>query len=573
MEYAIPETQYAVQLVGPDRLEINRKKPVITPTGHQVLAKVEACGLCFSDLKLLKQFSDHARKGRVEEPVGVTPEDLAAMPQYVPGDAPTVPGHEACIRIVAVGESVSRHAPGDRALVQTDYRWLKLANSNASFGYNFEGALQEYVLMDERVIVDPRSGDKFMIAVPEGRSASSIGLIEPWACVEDSYVGEDRRTVLPDGKLLIVAEAGHDPASVDNAVETGEGPAEVIAVYADPAHAERLAFPGAGLTCIHAPDIRDEIAGLADHAFDDIIYFGADPDTVERLNDKLAAGGIINVVLGGKTLGRDVNISVGRMHYGLTRWIGTPGTDAGTSYAAVPPSGEFREGDRVLVIGAAGPMGQMHVIRALTCGIDGVSVVGTDLDGDRLAVLESKVRPIADNTGAAMTLVNPQENAAAVAGGFDYYALMVPAAHFVADAIEQGRDGAIINIFAGIPAGVKQPVNLDRYIAGGMYLLGTSGSVLRDMYICRDKVIAGTLDTDLSVDAVCGIAGAVAGIREVENRGVAGKIVVYPELRDMELIRLAEMADRYPTVAEKLSNGCWNPAAESELLRVAGSGL
>jgi hypothetical protein len=36
--------------------------------------------------------------------------------------------------------------PGDRRLVQTDYRWLKTAHSNAAFGYNFEGALQEYVL-------------------------------------------------------------------------------------------------------------------------------------------------------------------------------------------------------------------------------------------------------------------------------------------------------------------------------------------------------------------------------------------------------------------------------------------
>ncbi len=53
--------------------------------------------------------------------------------------------------------------PGERYLVQADYRWLLTANSNAAFGYNFEGALQEYVLMDERVITSPQ-GDSMLVA-------------------------------------------------------------------------------------------------------------------------------------------------------------------------------------------------------------------------------------------------------------------------------------------------------------------------------------------------------------------------------------------------------------------------
>ena len=62
---AIPETQYAVQLVGPSELRLNTAKPVIRPGPTQVLARIEAVGLCFSDLKLLKQFAGHARKGEI----------------------------------------------------------------------------------------------------------------------------------------------------------------------------------------------------------------------------------------------------------------------------------------------------------------------------------------------------------------------------------------------------------------------------------------------------------------------------------------------------------------------------
>ena len=91
--------------------------------------------------------------------------------------------------------------------MQTDYRWLPTASSNAAFGYNFEGALQEYVLMDERVITSPE-GDSMMIPASEKLSASAIALVEPWACVEDSYAAKDRTTLKEGGKMLVVTEEG-----------------------------------------------------------------------------------------------------------------------------------------------------------------------------------------------------------------------------------------------------------------------------------------------------------------------------------------------------------------------------
>ena len=50
MTTPIPQTQRAVQLVGPDQLQINDAKPVHEPGPHQVLGRVEVVGLCFSDL-------------------------------------------------------------------------------------------------------------------------------------------------------------------------------------------------------------------------------------------------------------------------------------------------------------------------------------------------------------------------------------------------------------------------------------------------------------------------------------------------------------------------------------------
>ena len=559
MKQTLPQTQYAIQLVGPDELKLNSEKDVYQPGPHQILARVEAVGLCFSDLKLLKQFDQHARKSDVLS--GVEASVLSEVPSYKPNTEPTVPGHEAYGVIVAVGDKVRHHHAGQKVLIQTDYRWLKTAASNAAFGYNFEGALQEYVLMDERVIVDPSSDESFLIPVEKDLSASAIALVEPWACVESSYVTEERNAILAGGKLLVVADAGHAVEGLAASFATGGSPAAIVAVCADAAQTEALNALGVTVTTAQTVD------ALPNEGFDDIVYFGAQKGVIEVLNDKLAARGIINIVLGGKTIGQEVSVGVGRTHYGLTRWIGTPGSNAADSYQNIPATGELRQGDTALVVGAAGPMGQMHVIRLICSGIEGISIIGTDFDDERLASLNAKAAPLAEDRGVKLSLVNPKTNP--VNEKSSYFAIMAPVGPLVAQAVRDSVDGAIINIFAGIPATVKQDLDLDTYIAHRCFMFGTSGSRLSDMKIVLNKVVSGQLDTNCSVDAVCGMAGAIDGIRAVENRTLAGKIIVYPQLKMLPLTPLDELGEKYSTVAEKLDNGIWTQAAEAELLSIA----
>ena len=559
MEKEIPQTQCAIQLVGPDKLELNTKKEVYAPGPHQMIGKIDAVGLCFSDLKLLKQFDGHVRKSEVVS--GIDTSILEELPSYQPGNNPTVPGHEVFCTIVCSGDEVSRHKPGEKVLVQTDYRWLKTAGSNSAFGYNIEGGLQEYVLMDERVIVDPNLDESFLIPVEKDLSSSSIALVEPWACVECSYVTEERNTILMNSRLLVVADSDRVIEGLEESFPSEGGPASITTCYPDQGQGKVL--ENLGVT----PELTDSVVGLADEAFDDIVYFGSNKETIEVLNDKLAANGIINIVLGGETIGEDVLVGVGRTHYGMTRWIGTVGTDAAESYRNIPETGEVRLGDNALIVGAAGPMGQMHTIRLVSSGIENLSVIGTDFDNDRLASLGEKVNSLAEERGVSLLLVNPQETP--LEDKFSYFAIMAPVGAVVAQAIKDSTDGTLINIFAGIPASVKQEIDLDTYIANRCFMFGTSGSRLSDMKVVLQKVLSGQLNTDRSVDAVSGMAGAIDGIRAVEARSLAGKIIVYPQLKELPLTPLSEMADKYPTVAEKLDEGIWTNEAEKELLQVA----
>jgi len=556
----LPETQYAVQLVGPDKLILNESKEVHMPGPHQILCRVEVVGLCFSDLKLLKQFSGHVRKSEIVS--GIDLEILREIPSYVPGEAPTVPGHETVVTVEAVGPGVENFKPGERYLVQTDYRWLHTAGANAAFGYNFEGALQEYVLMDERVITSPE-GDSMLIPVSEDLSASAVALVEPWACVEDAYASKERTNLKAGGQMLVVAEAkeiSNFKSQISNLTTHYGKPAKVTWVSKRP-----------------GPELQDGI-------YDDVIYFGSEAKTVEALFGKLAAHGLLNIVLCGGKFGKSVTTSVGRVHYGGIRIVGTTGSNPGESMQYIPPSDEIRPGDKINIVGAAGPMGTMHVIRNICLGVEHVSVFAADVDDDRISALTKIAAPLAKKNNVDYQPYIPQAQrhrgtkeksdfvpmplCAFVPDSFDYTVLMAPVPDLVAAAVHTAGQRGIINIFAGIPATVTAEIDLDTYIKKQLYFIGTSGSTLDDMKQVLAKVESGRLNTDVSVAAVCGMQGATDGIRAVENRSIAGKIMVYPACRGLGLTRLEELHQKLPEVAKQLSDGMWNKAAEDTLLKI-----
>jgi len=548
----LPETQHAVQLVGPDELLLNKCKKIFTPGRHQILCRVEAVGLCFSDLKLLKQFSSHVRKSRIVS--GIDSGILKDISSYVPGETPTVPGHEAVVRIEAAGPGVERFKLGQRYLVETDYRWLRTASSNASFGYNFEGALQEYVLMDERVITSPE-GDSILILVSEELSASAVALVEPWACVEDAYATRERRKLKPDGRMLVVADIDVKEDIFASLFNRYGRPAQITWVSKLPAPVG-LDVAETGAT---------NISELTEAGYDDVIYFGFEARVVEALFTKIAPQGLLNIVLCGGKFGRDVVTMVGRVHYGGIRIVGTTRTDPAESMEYIPETGEVRPGDRINIIGAGGPMGTMHVIRNICQGIENVSVFAGDVDGNRLAALSKIAAPLAKKHRIRYNPYNVGKEK--VTNAFDYIVLMVPTPELVAASVKNAAREGIINIFAGLPATVTAHIDLDTYLEKRLYFIGTSGSVLEDMKQVLAKAESGRLDTNISVAAVCGLDGATEGIRAVENRAIAGKIIVYPACKGLELTELAKLEEKMPEVARCLKDGMWNKKAEEALLK------
>ncbi|MDQ7993033.1 MAG: alcohol dehydrogenase catalytic domain-containing protein, partial [Propionicimonas sp.] len=461
-----------------------------------------------------------------------------------------VPGHEPVARVVAVGADVTHYAVGDRVLVQADWRHLPTPASNGAFGYNFEGALQEYVVVDERIVV--AGGEEFMLRVSEQPSAAAVALVEPWATVEAAYSRPERSTLKAGGHLLVVVDEGAVPGGV-----------AALVAASRPGRISVVGELGASVD----PDAEtvewdDLVAGV-----DDIIYFGARAEAVERLSGLLGNGGLLCLVLGGAVLDRRVRLDVGRIHYDFIRYVGTTGEDPAEGYAWIPPVGEIRAGDRVAMIGAAGPMGLMHTMRAVVLGLPGLAVDATDLSDARLEHLASLVAPTAERAGVALRVVN--SGAQPLEPGYTYLTCMVPVPAVLANAVDLAGEGAIVNAFAGFPAGTMAELDLQGIVERRVFLMGTSGSEMADMRGVLAKLESGVLDTSISLDAITGMAGFADAIKAVIDRTSGGKIMVYPQLHDQGLVRLADLPGELPHVAAALADGRWTLAAERALL--AGS--
>jgi len=416
---------------------------------------------------------------------------------------------------------------GGRYLVQTDYRWLRTATTNAAFGYNFEGALQEYVLMDERVITSPE-GESMLLEASEEFSAAAIALAEPWACVEQAYAARERTRLKRDSKLLVAVETELDDKVLQGFFKEQPKPAKIDFEFINDAS-------------------RPFVPAAKDIQFDDVIYFGSNVETVEALFGRVANNALINIVLCGGKLAREAVLPLGKVHYQGMRIVGTTGSV-------------------IDVVGAGGPMGVMHVVRGLCQGVAGVKVLGGDLDDRRLEELERIARGPAQKNQVPYRSYNPSQEQPEEKG--TYIVIMVPAPKLVAAAVQHGAAGAIINIFAGIPATVEGRVDLQSYIEKGMYFIGTSGSSLADMKTMLAKVQSGQIDTNVSVAAIGSLDGAIEGIRAIEKQLVPGKILIYPACKGLGLVPLEELATELPEVASMLVDGIWNLEAEKKLLEL-----
>ncbi len=556
----LPERHWLWPLYGQGLENLGRddrptQVPMPKPGPDQLLVRHDAVGLCFSDTKVINMGEAHPRlHGRNMR------------------TDPVVLGHEVALTVVAVGENLTeRFHQGDRFIIQADiyYKGMGLA-----YGYALQGGLSQYNLVGEEIL----NGDEgcYLLPLAPHMGYAQGALTEPWACVVASYGIHYRSAWKPGGRALIAAGPAADPQTTLGTPYAKEGPPEVV--YAQGLSAPLLAeLRQQAAARGHRLEVLPSLEALAGQPLDDIVLLGADASLYEAAQSLAANGALINVV-GAGALEGTAQVDVGRLHYDNLGLVGTAGARIADGYG--PIRTEFVPGGAMLLMGAAGPMGQMHFQRALQAAQCPRLIVATSRVMDRLALLpqkfaqlieerRSETRVLVRATGSQPSPEQYAELRAETGGqGYDDIIILAPSAQVVADAVALLAPGGVVNIFAGLARGTMAPIPLADVVNKGIRLVGSSGSALSDLRHMLQEAENGRLDPNLSVVAIAGLGAAKEGITGVMQQQFPGKVVIYPQVLDFPLTLLPDLKEHLPSVYAKLGpNDSWSVEAERAFLR------
>jgi threonine dehydrogenase-like Zn-dependent dehydrogenase len=269
-----------------------------------------------------------------------------------------------------------------------------------------------------------------------------------------------------------------------------------------------------------------------------------------------------------------VSLDIGRIHYEGVRYYGggndLPSVQQANARHDLLPGGE------ALFLGAGGPMGQMHVQRAIEISMGPRLIVVTDLDRDRLDHIERRFGDLVHRHGVQLVTFAPsqfdspaamKEHLLALApGGYDDVVVMAPVARLIPEAIEYAADNAVVNVFAGVGIGNKADIQLND-LCRGIKIIGSSGSRISDLRKVLDMVERRELNTNISVAAIGGLNAGREGLEGVNQARFPGKTVIYPQIPDLPLMSVEEAGRYVPELADKLGpSNTWTKEAEETLI-------
>jgi len=521
-----------------------------------LLARVDACGLCFSDIKVVRLGPEHPR---------ISGRDLESDP--------VVLGHEVALTIVQVGKNRREdYAVGDRFVVQAEihYRGEPMA-----FGYVLHGGLEQFVRIGPPIL-DGDDG-RYLIPIPDDIGYSEAALAEPWACVVCAFRVETRRSIKEGGVAAIVGGEGCREGFHAGRLEEGPVPAVIVALNT-PERVNRLLATAAsyGVKVIRAAGEEELTAIAAERGgIDDLVLLDPSAAQVESLAELLADDGVLCLMID-RPLERAVKVDAGRIHYDGTRYVGAPGLDVGAAYAATR-SVKPVKGGTMLIAGAAGPMGQMHVQRALEHADGPAVVLATDIDDERLATVAERYGALAKHNGRTLVTINPlnldpdavdDAMAQHAPDGFDDVVVLVPVPAVIADNSRFLGERGMYNVFAGVARGTMVEMDVSDVALRGVRYTGTSGSAIEDLQATIGMSERRELAPNRAVAAIGGIEATRDGLQAVQDSALTGKAVIYPHVHGLPLTQLEDLAAVEPEVAALLDeSGAWTCEAEAELLR------
>lgn len=556
----VADSQNAWPLFGAGLQNLGKNgRPVETQVpsyaDDEILMRIDAVSLCYTDVKQIDQGPNHPRlKGR----------DLL--------NNPIVPGHEVSMTVVGVGANLKdQYHTGQRFTIQPDV-WVD--GKSIPFCFGMDGAYRQYAVIDQRIL----AGDagNYLIPLPGDMTYAAGAITEPWACVEAAYRMSYRSSLLEGGEVLLVGQPSsrRDYQLDADWVAKSKPAAMYVCNIPDDLQASVRALC-LSLSIEFGELTREEIEAQ-NTQFDDILLLDGGAEDVTFLEAHMDKGGIF-AFYNDTPLAEPIAIDVGRLHYDDTLYVGSAGLNLSDAYRATPVRSEFRKEGIAWILGAGGPMGRMHLQRAIESPLGPRTIIASEVSEARLKAVGAFFGPLAQKNHKELLLTNPMKDEAGFArlmdeimnrGGVDDIEVMITMPGVIEEALPYLAPDGVVNMFAGMKRGVKMTIDPWSIIGEKQIrFIGHSGSGLDDQKAVVERCISRDLDTDLSVAAIGGLNQISEGVQSMKDSIFPGKIVIFPQIQDFPLTGLAALENVAPEVAAKLGeNQTWNSEAEQVFL-------
>lgn len=343
MPPTIPGEMRALALDGAGFSHLRvRKAPTPRPGPRQMLARVDAAGICTSLIKLVEQGSEHEL---------VYGWDVKRYPLVL--------GDEGSVTLVEVGAELrERYRPGERCVIQPAvahaplnhrerYRNAGAGIEKVAVGYTLDGHLAEYILITEEIL----AADCLLPLPDPAFPYAHTAMSEPFSCVisaqdhhlhlrQEAPLGPRQpfKGLTPGGVTVVVGAGAMGRMHVDLAMscrpraivvaDLEESRLELVhALFG--ARAEKLRI---GIHTVNpaARDLQALVQGLTGSAgADDVIVAVGSRQAIQDAQYLVRRGGVLNL-FGGLKKGEDiVGLDTGIIHY---REIHVTGSSGGSPW-------------------------------------------------------------------------------------------------------------------------------------------------------------------------------------------------------------------------------------------------
>jgi threonine dehydrogenase-like Zn-dependent dehydrogenase len=531
------------------------KGPIPSYSGDELLMRIDAVSLCYTDLKEIDAGETHPRLiGRNLK------------------DNPIIPGHEISFTVVGVGKNLqSEYKVGNRFTMQPDI-WVD--GKSIPFCFGMDGGYRQFAKIGKEVL----KGDagNYLIPVPDDMPYASSAITEPWACVEAAYRMPYRNDLRKGGRLLILGgKKVRDGYKLNSDWITKNPPAEIVLTNV-PVDLKKQITPICNLSGTKLSELGfDSLIGT-EQKYDDIFVLDGSAEVINEACKLMANFGVLAIV-GEESAENPVKIDMGRLHYDATYFVGSTSLNLETAYKQTEPRVSLKPNGKTWILGAGGPMGRLHLQRAIESQDGPGLIVASEVTESRYDALVDFFVPFAEKYQKDLIIVNPIKKSAEYQkimrkikdeGGFDDIQIMVTIPAIISESTTYAGQGAVIDLFAGLKRGVTAEVDAG-LINGPLQIrfVGHSGSGLDDQKAVVSRVISGQLKPELSVAAVGGINQIADGIKAMKNWVFPGKIVIYPHVLDFPLTAIGDLEEIIPEIAPLLGERkTWSLQAEQFFL-------